>query len=179
MRLIPSEVRAGVPISIALSSTDVPAGWTAKLFLRGPRAIDVEGLAGADGATLAASAAITSDWPAGTYQYALRSYEPKEDGAVVALESGDLRILADISLLGDGHDARSHAQRVLEAIEATIGGRASHDQESYTIKGRTLARTPIADLLKLRDVYRAELARDRAARKGRKSLGRRVLVHLR
>ena len=177
MRLIPSEVRAGVPFTHVVE--DIAEGWTARLFLRGPKAIDLEAVAGPSGATLSAAAAVTSQWPAGTYHYGLRALEPGNDGAVEGLEGGELRILADISLLEDGHDARSHAQRVLEAIEATIEGRASHDQESYSIKGRSLSRTPLAELLALRSHYRAELARDRAAGKGRKTLGRRVQVHFR
>ena len=65
-----------------------------------------------------------------------------------------------------GHDARSHVQRVLDAIEAVLEKRATLDQEQYRINNRELRRTPIADLLKLRDRYRGELARMKAASKG-------------
>lgn len=58
-------------------------------------------------------------------------------------------------------DGRSSARRIFEAIEAVIEGRASRDQEEYTIAGangsRQLKRTPIADLLVLRDRYKAEV----------------------
>ena len=177
MRLIPPEVRAGAPFSISIP--DVPEGWTARLFLRGPSAIDLEAVAGPAGAEIHAAASVTSGWGAGAYSYALRALEPGEDGAIEALESGSTRVLQDVALLAAGHDARSHAEKVLEALEAVLEGRASKDQMSYSIKGRSLALTPLADLLAMRKAYRAELASQRAAAKGRKVLGRRVQVHFR
>jgi len=56
----------------------------------------------------------------------------------------------------------THARRVLTAIEAVIEGRASKDQEEYTIGTRSLKRTPIKDLLVLRDAYKAEVAHEDA-----------------
>ncbi len=52
----------------------------------------------------------------------------------------------------------THARRMLNAIEAALEGRASKDTESYTIEGRSLSRTPIPDLLRLRAIYRREVA---------------------
>lgn len=76
---------------------------------------------------------------------------------------------------------QTHAERVLNAIEATIERRASTDQMSYTIDGRSLSRTPIADLLALRDRYKAEVAREKqAARlKNVRGGGRQVFVRFR
>lgn len=62
-------------------------------------------------------------------------------------------------------DTRSHARKVLDSIEAVIENRATKDQEEYQIDGRSLKRTPIADLLRLRSAYEVEAKReDRAAR---------------
>lgn len=55
-------------------------------------------------------------------------------------------------------DVRTHPQKVLDAIEAVLENRATKDQEEYEIAGRRLKRTPIKDLLVLRDTYKAELA---------------------
>ena len=54
-------------------------------------------------------------------------------------------------------------QRTLEAIEAVIEKRASIDQERYKINNRELWRTPIPELLVMRDRYRSELRRLKAA----------------
>ena len=53
------------------------------------------------------------------------------------------------------------------------------DQERYRINNRELYRTPIADLIKLRDMYRAEVNRERAAKCGKNPFGRKVRVVLR
>lgn len=58
-------------------------------------------------------------------------------------------------------DTRSAAVRILAAIEATIEGRATKDAESYSIEGRSISRTPVADLLRLRNVYAAQVNRER------------------
>ena len=61
-------------------------------------------------------------------------------------------------------DPRSHAEKVLEAIRAVIEGRATKDQESYSINGRSLSRTPLSDLLELEREYARRVARERRAR---------------
>ena len=57
----------------------------------------------------------------------------------------------------------SHAEKVLAAIEAALERCASTDQMNYSIEGLSLARTPIADLLTLRDRYKAEVVREKQA----------------
>ncbi|UXU73696.1 hypothetical protein [Paracoccus sp. SMMA_5] len=98
-------------------------------------------------------------------------------GDVVQIETGNMRLRPDISLIPAGHDGRSHAARVLDAIEAVLENRATMDQQKYAINNRELWRTPIPELLLLRDRYRAELRREQqAARRGQSLLGRQVKV---
>lgn len=52
---------------------------------------------------------------------------------------------------------KSHAEIMLDAIEARLQGRAVSDHERYSIDGRSLDRIPFADLVKLRDKYRREV----------------------
>lgn len=78
-------------------------------------------------------------------------------------------------------DDRSHAKKVLEAIEAVIEGRAAKDQEEYTIassngSSRSLKRTPLAELIKLRARYRSEVLAERIAA-GEQGLGTGKLVY--
>lgn len=63
-------------------------------------------------------------------------------------------------------DVRTHAERVLEAIRAVIEGRATKDQESYSIGGRSLSRTPLDDLMRLETRYARRVAAERAMRTG-------------
>jgi hypothetical protein len=61
---------------------------------------------------------------------------------------------------------RTHAQIALANIEAVLAKRSTQDQERYTINNRELWRTPLGDLLKLRDYYRAEVRREKQAQRG-------------
>ena len=91
---------------------------------------------------------------------------------------GELEVLPDFERQAAGYDGRSHAERTLEAIEAVIEKRATKDQMSYAIEDRRLDRTPIADLLKFRDRYRAEVQSEKTSKRlaAGKGSGRMVLT---
>lgn len=55
----------------------------------------------------------------------------------------------------------SHAERTLAVIEAAIEGRLTADIEDYQVAGRAVKKIPIAELVKLRGIYRAEVWRAR------------------
>jgi hypothetical protein len=96
---------------------------------------------------------------------------------VITVEAGEVRIAPDLSAQGAGVDSRDHVRKVLDAIEAVIENRASIDQQSYQINNRSLQRTPLNELLKLRSRYRAELAAKNASRK-RRGMGRTIKVRM-
>ena len=54
----------------------------------------------------------------------------------------------------------SHAKIVLDAIEAVIENRATMDQSSMSIAGRSLSRLSIDELLTFRARYRAEYLKE-------------------
>lgn len=60
-------------------------------------------------------------------------------------------------------DARSWAERTLEAVEAVLAGRATADHEAYSIEGRSVTRIPIAELRTWRARLKTEVARERGA----------------
>lgn len=102
-----------------------------------------------------ATAASTGAYQAGTYRWRL-VVTRTADSARYSVETGVVEVLADPAAAGK-MDWRSHARRTLDAIEAVIEGRAAVDQMAVTLNGRSLSRTPIADLLLLRDRYRREV----------------------
>lgn len=148
-------------------------GWALTLIMRGPAAIDLVATADGDTHILSAAATTTAAWAPGPYQVALRVTDGTQ---VVEVDEGLVRIVADLAGIAAGHDGRGHVRRVLDAIEAVIEGRATKDQESYKINNRELVRTPISELLKMRQTYRDEARRERAAARGQSLLGRRVLA---
>lgn len=108
---------------------------------------------------------LTEEWPAGRYQW--QAYiTRKSDNERITIDFGVWEVFAD--RLTATTDPRSHVKKVLDSIEAVIEGRATKDQESYSIGNRSLAHTPIPDLLVMRDKYKAEwVSMQRAERAGR------------
>lgn len=109
----------------------------------------------------------TSKYVPATYWWQSRVIQ--EDTQYI-IESGELIIKPNLALL-DNYDGRSHVKKVLDALEATILGKASRDQLSYSISGRSLSRLSPSELLKWRDIYKAEYARNLQEEKLNKGLG--------
>lgn len=172
--MIPDRITAGASLSIAVTLTAYPApDWALSLVMRGPTGIDLIAVPSGAQHRFTAEATTTAGWLPGRYWWQLRA---TRDGEVVQVDEGDLEVAPDLATISGEYDGRGHVERVLRAIEAVIEGRASIDQASYQINNRSLSRTPIPDLLLLRDKYRAELRRERQAARGRALLGRQVKV---
>ena len=171
---IPRQIKAGITLDVPVSLTAYPAGeWQMRLILRGPQGVDLLAEQDGDAHRLLASAETTGAWLPGDYWASLRVSDGYE---VVEVEAASVRVSADLAQVEGVYDGRGHVQRVLASIEAVIEGRATKDQARYKINNRELERTPISDLLALRDKYKDEARRERAAAKGQTLLGRRVLV---
>lgn len=103
--------------------------------------------------TVEVASATTAAYTAGTYRW--QAYITRtSDSQRIEVDSGSFLVIPNRAV--STADPRSHVKKVLDAIEATIEGRASVDQMGYSIAGRSLSRTPIADLLVLRDRYRID-----------------------
>ncbi len=98
-----------------------------------------------------------TDWEPGQYQVV----GVVTDGVSrFTVESCFTEVLPDISQIAD---SSSHIKKILNAVEATILGSASKEQESYKVSGRELKYKSIEELLKLKDVYMREYALERKA----------------
>lgn len=115
-----------------------------------------------NGWTITVKADNTEDYSTGIYSYAI--YAVKTDERY-EMERGQVEVKANLVALASTDDPRSHVKKVLDAIEAVIVGRATNDELSYSIAGRSLSLTPIADLLVLRDKYKWEYDREVRAAK--------------
>lgn len=123
-------------------------------------------------------AATSAAYVAGIYQWVAKVSKGTESYTV---DSGTCKVLTDLSAKTTAFDGRTHVKKVLDAIEAVVEGRATKDQESYSIAGRQLSRTPIADLLKLRAQYKSEYESELKAERIKNGMGTggRVLVRFR
>lgn len=139
-------------------------GWTLKYRLV-PRssgtAIEITATTSGSDYLVQVGSATTATWTAGEYSWL--SWVEKT-GARYTVDTGLVTLQANPATTASW-DARSHAQKVLEAIEAVMENRATLDQMEYTIGGRSLRRTPLADLIKLHRRYQALVANEEAAQK--------------
>lgn len=154
---LPASLRAGDTATWSRLLADYPAsaGWviTTTLVRLGAK-ITITSAADGDAHKSTVSATTTATWSAGQYAYHERVSNGTESYTV---GTGNIDILPDFaSTTAGGLDARSHAQKTLEALEAWIENRNIGVAE-YEIAGRRLKTIPIPDLLKLRDRYRQEV----------------------
>ena len=101
------------------------------------------------------------------------------DSARVRIVTGRLEVLPN-SAIATG-DTRSHARRMLAAIEALLEGRSVSDVASYTIQNRSLTKLTPEELTRWRNYYRREIQREDAAEAARqgKATGRTMAVRFR
>jgi|TARA_S200002703_G_scaffold68913_1_gene59801 hypothetical protein len=99
----------------------------------------------------------TASYTKGNYNWV--SYITRSsDSARVKLEEGFVEIQDNYATTSAS--VRSHAKIVLDAIEAVIENRATMDQSSMSIAGRSLSRLSIDELLTFRDRYKAEYLKE-------------------
>ena len=94
--------------------------------------------------------ATTTKFKAGKYKYDVTIIRDSDSEEIV-IEQGLLNVLPDKSV--DSGDIRTHNQRVLDAINATIEKTATKEQASYSVAGRSLSRRSITELLELKREY--------------------------
>jgi len=170
----PTLVYAGTTVAWTKDLTDYPAStYTLTYYwVNTTQRHVITASASGDTHSVSVAAATTALWTAGKYQWA--SYAVS--GATkYRVESGLVEVKLDLQAASEA-SLRTHARTVLEAIEAVIERRATKDQESMAIAGRSLQRTPIAELLKFRDIYKAEVAREEAAAAGNRNGMRRLYL---
>jgi hypothetical protein len=171
----PTELRAGDTWTWTREAGEYPAAtWTLTYKLRSSRAsIDITASTSGLQFAVAVAASVTAAYKADRYDWIARV---TSGTTVHTVGSGVIAVLPNLGAVG-AVDARSHARRVLDAIEAVIEKRATLDQSSYSIGNRSLARLSIPELLQFRDRYRAMvLAEERAARIASGGVGGTVMV---
>lgn len=161
----PNEIRAGTTVSWQRNdlSADYPASsYTLKYYLVNASVkITITASANGDNYQVSLAKATTAAYTVGKYEWSA-----VVDNGTVAYEidKGTIEILTDYSAAGiTKFDYRTSAQTIYEAVSAVIEGRATQDQESYSIQGRALSKTPIADLLLLRSTFKSIWEKEKTA----------------
>jgi hypothetical protein len=174
----PLEITAGDYIQWKRVLSDYPAGtWTLSYALINATDKITITAANSGGDHLVTLAAATSaDYTPGEYKW--QAYVTSGSQRIT-VASGTITIKPDFSS-ASALDNRTHVKKTLDAIEAVIEGRASQDQQEYSIANRSLKRTPLADLLMLRDKYRGYYLSEQNAENIRNGFGgkNRILVRI-
>lgn len=168
------KIVAGDTLDFQTSVDGYPAtdGWTLKYYLT-PRTVGTQILLTAatasDGQSyrVQISPATSAGYAPGTYDWRARV---EKSGAEVTIEQGFLEIQAKVAGLTSS-DNRSHARKVLDAIEALIETKGTADVMEYSIGGRSIKKMTTQDLLPWRDRYRWEVADEEAAKRVADGLG--------
>lgn len=153
----PTLIRAGESVTWVKNLADYSAAtYTLKYYLTGPQAIT---LTAAPYLTtqhkVTVTAAVSVLWASGKYLW--ESYAEKGSGETLEryfVASGELSVVLG-TMAGP-----SHVKTVLDAIEDLIEGRAVADVDSYSIQGRSLSKMSVSELIKWRNVYKTEYARE-------------------
>jgi hypothetical protein len=165
MATLQNLITAGDTLDFTTSVPEYPAseGWTLKYRLA-PRAagaaIDITAAADGDDYDVQVVAATTIGWATGWYTWTAYVEKAAERYTV---DRGQLEIRAASTTLAAGSDNRTHARKVLDAIESVIEGRATLDQQEYAIAGRSLKRMAIDELMRFRRIYQSEVKAEELA----------------
>lgn len=156
----PATLLAGDTAAWLITLGDYPAteGWSlAYTLINSASKITFSSTAAGNTHAVNVPAATTATWVAGSYTWRCQAIKAAEAYTVA---SGTLQVQG--AFTAATLDARSHARKALDAVEAYLENPQNLSAASYEIAGRKLQRLSIPDLLTLRDRYRAELATETA-----------------
>lgn len=158
----PQSFTAGDTVKWRKSLPDYPAsqGWTLTYYaIQQNHKFSAVATPDGDDFLITIPTTTSDDFVTGQYFWEAQVTKAGERFTILR---GTFDVLVNIAVQNN-YDGRSHARKTLDAIEAVIEGRASVDQEEYTIGNRSLKRTPIADLIVLKEKYEAAVRKEEAA----------------
>jgi len=178
----PASFVSGETVKFKKSFTGYPASeWTLTYYFRGA-ATGINVIATADGDDyLVTISVVANTLAAGVWNY--QSYLTKGSEKVLA-SHGTVEVLPSLTgTASTTFDGRSEVKKILDAIRATILGKATQDQLEYEIQSgnsmRRLRRMEWADLIAAETHYASLYAREQQAERLRKGSGFFKTIHTR
>lgn len=159
---VPAQFTSGDTVAWQISLSDYPAsaGWVLHyVLLNALQKITIDAASSSDDHLVTIPAATSASYSAGEYRW--QAYVTKA-AELFTVATGSLTVLQGFSDLSAGFDTRSHVKKTLDAIESWLESKNPAVAE-YEIAGRRMRYIAIGDLLKLRDRYKQELARENIA----------------
>jgi hypothetical protein len=137
-------------------------GWNLSIALRGSTALDLDLTKDEIHNVYYIDISTTDSTTLNAENYFYQIIATDETNTEI-IDSGEINVLKNIALSTTPIDTRSLVKQTLDAIDATLLGRATNDQLKYAIAGRTLEKTPITELLLMRDKYSTLYQREQQA----------------
>lgn len=134
------------------------ATYVARITGGGASEITLTGTASGNDYLFTVDSATSAAFVAGYYHWQLEIVR-NSDSERLVLERGTFEAIVDLDV--NNVDPRTHAEIMVDKIEAVLQNRADADVSNYSINGRSLVKLSIDDLLKWRDYYRNELAMEK------------------
>lgn len=142
--------------------------WAATVYFENSvRQFSVAGSASGTTHTFTIARVTTADYQPGEYRWRL---SVTDGTSRYTIEQGRTVVLPDPAAAGT-IDTREHPRKVLAAIEAYLENPANLSAASFSVRDRTLGRYTLTEILKMRDLYRAEVAALDAAERSAAGLG--------
>ena len=160
---VPREIVRLTSVAWRFESSDFSPldGWTVEYNFEGPSELNVTAVP--DGAGhLVELTTLQTAIATGSYAWqaiASRAFPIER----VLVGQGRTDILVSFGVDTTIGEQKTHARRMVEAIEAQLEGRATDGQRAMSINGRSLDRIPVLELTELRSKYRMELRSEEAA----------------
>jgi hypothetical protein len=146
----PATITQGTTTKWSETYTDYPASsWGLLYKLIGSSSLSITGSADGDTFDMTIPAVSSSLLPPGFYVLQGLVTSGSE---VYSLPTQTIKVERNYALLSS-YEVRSQARRTYDAICATLEGRASKDEQSISIAGRSLSRMAISELLQLKSHY--------------------------
>jgi len=168
----PVSFYAGDSVRWKRSLGDFPAsqGWTLSYVLvkEGTPPITVTAQADGDDHAVSIAPTVSAQYAPGVYRW--QAFVEK-DADRFTIGEGTIEIKADFATQTMGFDARSHVQRMVDALRARLEKRASNDQMEMMVGGEKLALIPMHRVRELLSSYETQLAIERKAERIAKGLG--------
>lgn len=151
------------------------ATYIARITGGGASEIQLTGTAYGVDYLFSVSSAVSADFVAGYYHWQLEMVR-NSDSERIVVDRGTFTAIIDLDV--NNADPRTHAEIMVDKIEARLESRADVDVSNYSINGRSLVKMSIDELMKWRDYYRAELTMEKRKERVRrgKSTGATVKV---
>ena len=106
-----------------------------------------------DGFYIEETSEVTKNWQVGKFKYQILNDECIED-------EGEIQILQNFALIEEDESVKSHWEVILEAIEATLAGKATAAQSSISVGDKSISYLSVSELLELRQFAKEKIAEE-------------------